>query len=313
MTTPLARLLGFARAVINDFLDDDAMSLAAAIAFYTALSFAPLVLLIVAVGGIFGHQTQNDLIRAFEQQLGPNAGDVTQEVIRSADRSSETSADRSLFATALLLLTASGVFGQLQASLNRVWDVAAKPVHGWRGAWRWVRRRLLSIGMVLTIMFVLLASLVVSTTIQWLIPRLGVGEAFLSRIAIFFASFATTTAVFAAMFKFLPEVELRWRQVWTGAAITSLLFTLGKAVLALYLVRARVGQDYGSAASGLIALLVWVYYSSIVLLLGAEITQQSVRRRGLPPRIRETGQTAAAAATPAPAAHHDPSCQRDRR
>lgn len=273
----------FLKGVVNGFLADDAFSLSAAIAFYTALSFAPLVLLLLTIGGLFGDRTQNDLLRLFEQQLGPRAADVTAEVVRHAQSREGQSRTRWIVATSLLVITASGVFGQLQASLNRVWEVESKPHKGWRAAWMWLRKRLLSMGMVMAILFILLASLLISTLTQWLVPRLGAGTALASAAAVHIVSFVVAMLVFAAMFKFLPDVRVQWRQVWTGALATAGLFTLGKFILSLYLREGGVGEDYGGATGGLIALLVWVYYSSATVLLGAEITQRAANFIGQPP------------------------------
>jgi membrane protein len=276
------RWFSFVRTVVQNFIDDDAMALAAAIAFYTALSFAPLVLLLFMIGGFLGDQTQNDLIRLFSQQLGPKAGDVTRNIIENASDQPRFGTDwRWFFGTGMLLITSSGVFGQLQAALNRVWDVApSKKKDDARTWWVWLRKRLLSMGMVVAVFFILLTSLVISTVFEWLLPRLGPAQRWVGGILVPGVSFTVAFGLFAAMFKILPDVQLRWRDVWMGALFTAALFTVGKIGLAIYLDEGGVGQDYGNATGGLIALLVWVYYSSITLLLGAEVTQEYTRRSG---------------------------------
>lgn len=275
------------RSLVNDFFSDDAMSMAAAVAFYTSLSFAPLVLLLVTLGGLLGDRMQNDLVRVFSEQLGPRAADVTRAVVETSQQDAEsrgTAGWQSAFGIVMLFITASGVFGQLQASLNRVWDVEAKPHPGWRGGWAWLRKRLLSMGMVLSLLFILLASLVLSTAVDWLIPDGLVKQEVAGRVVVFVVSFVVSFLLFASMFKLLPDVVIPWHDVWIGAAITALLFNLGKFVLTYYLDRARIGENYGTAAGGLIALLVWVYFSCIVVLVGAEITQAYARWRGSPVR-----------------------------
>lgn len=271
----------FVRGVVQDFLDDDVMSLAAAVAFYTAVSFAPIVLLLVTVGGFLGDATRNDLIRILQGELGPRAADVTAAVVDSAKaESKEVVWYRWVFGIVMLVVTASGIFAQLQASLNRVWNVVSKPGKGGlSGAWAWLRKRLLSMGMVLAVLFVLLVSLVLSTLVERLAPS---GEGLAARAVVFVSSFLVASLLFAAMFKFLPDVKISWRDVWVGAMITAALFTLGKFLVSLYVSKTSAAESYGQAAGGLLALLLWAYYSCIILLLGAEITQQYARRRGRP-------------------------------
>jgi len=251
------------------------MSLAAAIAFYTALSFAPLVLLLVTIGGFLGDREKNELVQMFATQLGPAAAKTADTVVETAQAQTPRDEWWRIGASSVgLLITASGVFSQLQASLNRVWDVQAKPGAGF---WAFIRKRLLSMGMVLSILFVLLVSLVVSAIVGRYAT--AVTEA-LGWVGDILASVVVSTLAFAAMFKVLPDVKIAWRDVWIGALITAGLFTAGKAGLAVYLDKASVGASYGAAAGGLIALLVWVYYSCIILLLGAEITQRYARLHG---------------------------------
>ncbi len=171
------------------------------------------------------------------------------------------------------------MFAQLQAALNRVWDVVPTSKSGWRGWWLWLRKRILSMGMVLT-MFILLASLVLSAAVEWVLPNAGDGAALLGRVAVFAISFVVAVLLFAALFKFLPDAEIPWHDVWMGACITALLFNAGKGVLSIYLQEGGVGENYGQATGGLIALLVWVYYSSVIVLLRAEATHSISRLRG---------------------------------
>ncbi|HZW06540.1 MAG TPA: YihY/virulence factor BrkB family protein [Phycisphaerales bacterium] len=263
------------RGVLSDFSADDAMSLAASVAFYTALSFAPLVLLVVTIGGFLGDREKNDLVEMFAAQLGPAAAKTADTVVETAQAQTPRGEWwRIAASSAGLLVTASGVFAQLQASLNRVWDVQAKPGQGF---WGFIRKRLLSMGMVLSILFVLLVSLVVSAIVGRYTSALTEALGWIGDTA---AAVIVSTVAFALMFKVLPDVKIGWRDVWIGALITAGLFTAGKAGLAVYLDKGSVGASYGAAAGGLIALLVWVYYSCTILLLGAEITQRYARLHG---------------------------------
>jgi len=260
----------FIRKVIENFIDHDAMSLAAAVAFYTALSFAPLVMLLITAGGFLGDATQNDLIRFFDQQLGPRAAEVTEAVVENAKtKEQQTGSLRWLASTLLLVVSASAVFGQLQSSLNTIWDTESEAKSP-GGLWSWIRRRLISMGMVFTVLFILLVALVLSSVIEQIVPS---GTEFAGRVVVFLGSFLVATVLFAAVFKVLPDCPVAWRDVWLGALVTSALFSVGKLLVSLYLEHGGVGESYGKAAGALIALLVWVYYSCIILLLGAELTQ----------------------------------------
>jgi membrane protein len=276
---PMKRIWEIAKGSVKAFLRDDAMSLAAAVAFYTALSFAPLVLLLVAVGGLLGESAQNDLISFLNQQIGPRAGEVTEAVVENAESEDpDRGFLRSAFSTVMLFVSASAVFGQLQASLNHIWRAEARV--GKPGWWEWVRRRLLSLGMVLAILFVLLVALVLSALMGSIVP----GDAAIpARLGVEFTSFAVATLLFAAIFKILPDTPIAWREVWLGAAITAALFTVGKFAVGIYMERSGVGVNYGGTAGSMIALLLWVYYSCIILFFGAEVTESVARlRRGEP-------------------------------
>jgi membrane protein len=268
-------LTGSIRGAAGEFFEDRAMAHAAAVAFYTALSFAPLVLLFVTIGGFLGESTTNELISFFERQLGPEAAEVTDTVLAQASKpTEETNWWRMAWSIGMLLFTASAVFAQLQSSLNHVWDVRAVPG---RGIWRFIRKRLLSMGIIFAVLFILLVALVVSAVIEKVVPS---GDAVAGRVLSFVMSLAVFTLLFAAIYKILPDVRIRWSEVWFGASVTALLFTLGKLGISLYLQHSTVVDQYGSAAGSMIALLVWVYYSCILLFVGAELTEQYVRQRG---------------------------------
>jgi membrane protein len=254
------------------FGQDDAMMLAAALAFYSALSFAPLLLIALWVAGLLGPETQAQVVDAFRQAVGPEAGAVIDAILRNAEREAGFGSVAGWVGLVALAFSATGVFAQLQVAMNRVWDVRAKA--GGIGAW--LRKRVLSLGMVLAILFLLLVSLVISTAVQLAFSGGGAAWQALS----FGVSLLLYVLLFASIFKVLPDVQIAWRNVWIGALLTALLFAVGKWAIGLYLGQGSVGSAYGAAGS-LLVLLVWVYYSGVILFLGAELTQVIARRRGV--------------------------------
>lgn len=276
MVKTLNTTLKMLRRAVKEFLSDDAIAYAAGVAFYTALSFAPLVLLLITIGGFLGDETQTDLLRFFKQQLGEQAAEVTETVVSQArgDRGTGRAAWHWVVSIGVLLFAASGVFAQLQRALNRIWEVHVRPGKGLFG---WMRKRLLSMGLVVSILFILLVALVVTAVINQFVPS---QRDAISRAINFVVSLIVFTTVFAAIFKILPDVSIGWSSTWVGAGLTAVLFAGGRVLIGLYLDRAPVGSNYGDAASSLIALLVWVYYSSIILFFGAEVAQQYARRAG---------------------------------
>lgn len=247
---------------------DNAMTHAAALAFFTGLSFAPLVLLVVTVGGMLGQETGGQLVDALNRTLGSQAAAVSETVIeQQQDAQQQGGAWRLAVGIAMLLISASIVFAQLQASLNHLWGVKATPRST---IWGFIRVRLLSIGLILAILFIMLVSLVLSAIVEQIVPQDSV---VLGRIASFVVSLVVFTLVFAAIYRIMPDARISWADTLAGAVATALLFALGKLVIGLYMQHASVGSDYGSAAGSMIALLVWVYYSSVILLFGAELTK----------------------------------------
>jgi membrane protein len=172
----------------------------------------------------------------------------------------------------MLLFSASGVFAQLQSTMNKVWNVTPKPQNA---IWDWLRKRLLSMGMVLSVAFILLASLVISAVIGMVLPGTGT----LWNLVTAGVSMLVFIVLFAMIFKFLPDVQIAWRDVWVGAVLTAVLFTVGKYAIGVYIGNSAVASSYGTAGS-LIALLVWVYYSAVIVLFGAELTQVYATRYG---------------------------------
>ena len=272
----IRNLFSAVKETFTEFLDDDCMTLAGALAYYTALSFAPLMVLVLSVGAALGYG--DEIIEQVKNLMGGDAvGDITDEVTRdSKDPFGELTSVSGVISLLALFFSASGVFAQLQASLNRVWDVKAAPSAGWLD---WVRKRLLSLGMVLTIAFLLLISLVITGLITGLTGSGTDDPSVLWQAVNFVVSVALLTLLFALMFKVLPDVLIDWRHVWIGAAVTAVLFTIGKTLIGMYIAMSGTGSAYGAAGS-LIALLVWVFYSAVILFLGAEATQVYTRRTG---------------------------------
>lgn len=264
----------------NDWVDDNASRLAAALAYYTLLSLAPLLVIIISVAGLVlgADAARNKIASELAAIVGQQAATGIQSVIASA-RSPQSGVLSTVLGAITLLVGASGVFNELQSALNSIWEVAPKPGRGLMGQ---VRDRFLSFTMVLGVAFLLLVSLVLSAVLS------AVGGAFAHalpggeavwQIVNFLFSFAMVTALFALIFKYIPDAEVRWNDVWIGAAVTALLFTMGKLLLSLYLGKAAVGSSYGAAGS-LVALVVWVYYAAQILFLGAEFTQVQASARG---------------------------------
>jgi membrane protein len=264
----------------SDWSEDNAARLAAALAYYTLLSIAPMMVLAVAVAGlVFGEEAARGQIASqLSAVVGPNAGDAIQTVIANA-KTPDAGLWGSAVGIAVLLFGASGVFGELQAALNTVWEVAPKPGRGVKG---FVAQRFFSFTMVLGVAFLLLVSLLLSaglSAVGTVVSASLPGGATVWQAVNFLVSLGLITVLFAMIFKIIPDAKIAWRDVWVGAFATALLFSLGKYALGLYLGRATLASPYGAAGS-VIVLVVWVYYAAQTLLLGAEFTQVYARRRG---------------------------------
>ena len=260
--------------------EDNVTRLAASLAYYTLLSIAPLIILAVAVAGLaFGEEAARAHISS---QLASVVGGGAASAIQSIATNAHTPGRGVLsviVGLVVLLFGASGVFGELQSALNTVWNVAPKPG---RGVWGLVKDRFFSFTLVVGVAFLLLVSLIVSAALAWLGQALAgalPGGSAVWQILNFFISLAVVTALFGLMFKTVPDVNIKWREVWVGAAVTAALFTLGKFLLGLYLGGAGVSSAYGAAGS-IVALVIWVYYSAQVLLIGAEFTEVYARLSG---------------------------------
>lgn len=283
-TPPRGGLVKTAWSVIKDtatdWSDDKAATLAAALAYYTLLSLAPLIVLAVAIAGLaFGEEAARGQI---SEQIGSLVGAQASEAIETIARNAnapDTGVLSTVIGIVVLLFGASGVFGELQTSLNTIWEVEPKPGRGILGM---LKDRFFSFTMVLGVAFLLLVSTVLSAAIAslgtFLEHTLPGGEALWS-VLNFAISLGIVTLLFALIYKVIPDAKIHWRDVWVGAGVTAVLFTIGKLLVGLYLGKSTFVSSYGAAGS-IVALVVWVYYSSQVVFLGAEFTQVYARRFG---------------------------------
>jgi membrane protein len=266
---------------IKRMIEDDALPLAAALAYYSLLSMAPLVLVVVAVAGVFfaDGQVHAQLIDQMGRLVGEAGAALTRTVIEHTG-SEERSAWQLVLGALLTLLGASTVFGQLQYALNRVWRVKAAPRVGF--IMSFIRQRILSFALVLAVGFLLMVSLVISAVLgtlhRYLDERLAEAALFWTGLDLVI-SFSLAALLIAMMFKYLPDAEIEWRDTWEGALITAALFIIGKNVIGLYLGQTTVASSFGAAAS-VVIFMIWVYYAGLILLFGAEITQAVSARRG---------------------------------
>jgi membrane protein len=267
----------------TEWSEDKASRLAASLAYYTAFSIAPLVILTIAIAGFFfGEEAVSGQLNAqLTGTLGQQGADAVTGMVAAANQQEAAGIVATIIGIATLLFGASGVFVGLQDALNTIWGVAPRPD---LGIWTTIRQRFLSFGMILVIGFVLLVSLVVSAALGAVTgavdqaissPLLG----YVWSAVNFVVSFGVITLLFALIYKVLPDATVAWGDVWIGAGVTALLFTIGKALLSLYLGNAAVASSYGAAGS-LIVLLLWVYYSAQILFFGAEFTQVYAKRFG---------------------------------
>lgn len=270
------------KQTVREFFQDKSPQLGAALAYYTVFSLVPLVLLLVTLVGFIFRQNPAGASNKITQQLGyfldPSTVHVIQGIAQKASESRK-GGFAAIVGLVLAFFGAAGVFGQLQDALNTIWGVKAKAA---RGVWAFLRSRFLSFAMVGGVCFLLLVSLIVESVLkafsQFVQSVLPGGFVLAMAIYLVF-DFAVVVLLFAMIFKSLPDVRIEWRDVWIGAAITAIFFGIGEWLLGYYLGSGATGSAYGPASS-LIALLVWIYYSSQILLLGAEFTQVYANRAG---------------------------------
>ena len=284
------------RDAASAWVDDYAASMGAALAFYTLFSLAPLLLIVISVAGlVFGEQAARGAILGQLSGLVGVQSAATIELLLASLNRPAAGIIGTLVGVVTLLVGATTVFGELQDALDRIWRA---PKRTGNGLWALLRTRLLSLGLVLGIGFLLLVSLVLSAGLaaldKWSAPWFG-GWEVLAQVINFGLSFVLVAAVFAMIYKWMPRQRVGWSDVAVGAAATALLFTIGKTLIGLYIGRSGVATPFGAAGS-LVVLLLWVYYSAQIFLLGAELTWVYTRRHGsLRGKVLDPASPAAAA------------------
>jgi membrane protein len=264
---------------VLSFIDDEALSRGAAIAFYTVTSIAPVLLIVIAIAGlVFGRDAaQNAISAQFSGLMGRQTAEVLQSAVASAAGKS-SSIIATIIGVVTLIATASGVFGEMQAALNSIWKTKTQETT----VSRLIRARIISLGLVAALGFLLIVSLVVSAGLtafgNYLDTVLPMGKLFLPALN-FVVSSVLFGVLFGAIYKILPDRSLQWNDVVIGALTTSLLFNIGKSLIGWYIGSSAIASSYG-AAGGLIVLLLWVYYSVQIFLLGAEFTKIYANRHG---------------------------------
>lgn len=285
------------RETVAGYIEDEALSRGAAIAYYTIFSIAPVLVICIAIAGlVFGQEAaQGAMVGQLRGMMGDQAAEAVQAMIASAGNKSS-----GIWATVIgvvtLLITATGVFGEMQASLNLIWKAQAPT-----GVSGMLRARAASLGLVATLGFLLLVSLVVSAALTALgatMNRIVPGIETMLHVANFVISFLMVSALFAAIYKILPDRQLRWKDVAVGAFATAFLFTVGKTLIGLYIGSSSVASSYG-AAGALVIVLLWIYYSSQIFLLGAEFTKVWASHHGSAEAFAARAE-AAGAAPPVP-------------
>jgi membrane protein len=265
-------LLSIFKITFASWNKHEAPRLGAALAFYTILSLSPLVIIVVALGGlIFSRSTaQTHILSEVQGMIGPDGGKAVASMLANAQKPA-AGIIGTIVGLLSLLFGASGVFTELRSALNLIWEVKPEETSGIVGL---VRERFFSFGMVLSIGFLLLVSLVLSTVLA------AVGKFFGGLLPVpsvvleavnFLLSYLGVAALFGLIFRFVPEAKVRWNNVWLGACVTAILFTIGKTLIGLYLGKSSVGSTYGAAGS-VIVVIVWVYYSAQIFFFGAEFT-----------------------------------------
>lgn len=269
------------KAAVQAWVDDYAPSMGAALAYYTLFSLAPLLLIVIAVAGmVFGQQAaQGEIVAQLSAIMGEEGAVALQGLLKAAREPAE-GVVATLIGSAMLLIGATAIFAELQSALDRIWRVPAPKAQS--GLWYLLRTRLLSFGLVLGLGFLLVVSLVVSATLAALGKWWGVwfqGWDVFFELLNFAVSYGIFTLLFAMIYKIMPRATISWRDVWTGAAVTALLFTLGKVLIGLYLGKSSLASGFGAAGS-LVLLIAWVYYSAQIFLFGAEYTWVYANRCG---------------------------------
>jgi membrane protein len=257
-----------------EFMNDNGLKLSAALSYYTIFSLAPMLLVIISVFSIFfGREViQGELFEQIQGLVGQNAAGQLQEILKNAEASRKSGLAATI-GIVTLIIGATGVFAEIQDSINFIWSIKSKPKKGWL---QYLKNRLISFSLILTLGFLLIVSLGINTLVDLLSAQL---ERYFSEASVVFfyiinmvLVFSIITALFTVIFKVLPDGYVRWKECLVGAAFTAILFLIGKFVITYYIGQADLGATYGTSAS-IVILLTWVYYSSIILYFGAEFTK----------------------------------------
>lgn len=270
----------------QEFSEDECMNMAAALAYYTVFSLPPLLLLVITIAGLVVNpvQVQQMIQSQVGGMIGPQAAGEINTMVSAANEQvrAHGGAIGLIIGIGALLFGATGAFAQLQYALNKAWEVQPDPeASSWKD---FIVKRFFSLGMILAVAFLLLVSLTISAVLSALGEQIGrmmpggFSDVLLQAIN-FAISFGVITVMFAAIFKVLPDAIIRWRDVWVAAVVTALLFTIGKFAIGLYLGQSNPGSAFGAAGS-LVLILVWIYYSSLIVLFGAEFAQVWAQRKG---------------------------------
>lgn len=272
MTSITALIKRTVTSASSAFGDDELMTRAAALAFYSSVSFAPVLILLVWMLSALHSDGQEQLAEMLTGMIGSRAAEAIQAVVTSAREHSHGGNLAGLIGIGVTLVGASAVFAQLQAALNRIWRVEARPGHA-IGAW--LRARARGLALLGGIGFMMVVTFVVSAIVQLAVP----GDTFAWKIIEYLLSAAVFVLAFGAMYRVLPDARIHWRDALQGGALTTLLFLVGKWGIGLYIAHSDVGGAYGSAGA-LVVLLTWVFYASVIVLMGAELTHALMRARG---------------------------------
>ena len=286
------RLWQLLKRIFSEWSRHDAPHMGAALAFYAILSLSPLILLVVALAGMF--VGKSEALQALTAQMhglvGSGGDKALDAVLAGAQKNSDKGWMASVISFAVVLFSASGIFGELRTAFNKIWEVEAEKSGGLMGT---VRDRLLSFGMVLSLAFLFLCSLIASAALAAASSFLGGLMPMPKAIAVLIdllISLGGVSLIFALMFRYVPAAKVPWRPAWMGGALTALLFTIGKYVLGLYMAKTAVGSEFGAAGS-VIVVIVWIYYTAQIVFFGAEFTrlmehQEAPREvHGLGPRL----------------------------
>lgn len=275
---PLKHFWALVRETFRHWFEDDISTHAASLAYFTVFSIAPTLIIAVALASsFFGEQAARGEIRGQIAGLVGKAGATVIEDMMTSASQPGTGVVASLISVVVLIFGATGVFAALQNALNYIWGAPKRQING---IVAFFRTRLMSLAMVFGVGFLLLVSLVISAGISAIGDYLGMGlTGFGWQVINFMVSFVFVTVLFSMIYKILPDVPVAWGDVWLGAAVTAVLFNIGKALISLYLGGGTVASSYGATGS-LAVLLIWIYYSSMVLFLGAEFTHVFAQLRG---------------------------------